>query len=219
MAEQTFQETSGTQAGSGSKGSTDTLRNVRDQAAAAGRDLKEKAADFAESSGEKVKEQASELADAAKDAASQATDRIKETVDEKRGAGAEYIGNLAEAMRRASREFDTELPIAGKYIRKAANQVEGFSDSIRSGDFDDLIRSAQSFARRQPTAFLGLAALAGFAAVRFLKSSSDSTRSPYPEGMRSRYAEGGNQGQRSSYRMAADMAGDRGQRSTANYRG
>jgi ElaB/YqjD/DUF883 family membrane-anchored ribosome-binding protein len=219
MAEQTFQETSSTQAGSGSKGNTDTLRNVRDQAAAAGRDLKEKAAHFVETSDEKIREQAAGLADAARDAASQATDRIKETVDEKKGAGAEYIGNLAEAMRRASREFDAELPIAGKYIRQAANQVEGFSDSIRSGDFNDLIRSAQSFARRQPTAFLGLAALAGFAAVRFLKSSSGSTRNSRPEGTRSSYPEGGNQEQRSSYRTAADIAGDRGQRATADYRG
>ena len=210
MAEQTFRETGGTQAGSGGKG-TDSLQNVRDQAAAAGREIKEKAVDFAEISGEKIKEQASELADAAKDAAAQATDRIKETVDEKKGAGAEYIGNLAEAMRRASREFDSELPIAGKYIRKAASQVEGFSDSVRTGDFNDLIRTAQAFARRQPTAFLGIAALAGFAAVRFLKSSSDTARSSYPEGI--------SRGQQSSYRTTAEMAGDRGQRTTADYRG
>lgn len=210
MAEQTFREKSGAQAGATGKGSTDTLQGVRDQAAAAGREIKDKAADFAEASREKIKEQASDLADAARDAASQAADRIKDTVDEKKGAGAEYIGNLAEAMRRASREFDSDLPIAGKYIRKAANQVEGFSDSMRSGDFNDLIRSAQSFARRQPTAFLGLAALAGFAAVRFLKSSPDTARSSYPEG---------GQEQPSSYRAAGDMAGDRGHRTTADYRG
>jgi hypothetical protein len=36
-----------------------------------------------------------------------------------------------------------------------------------------LVRNAQSFARRQPTAFLGMAVLAGFGVVRFLKSSSD----------------------------------------------
>ena len=33
------------------------------------------------------------------------------------------------------------------------------------------MRGVQSFARRQPTAFLGLAVLAGFGVVRFLKSS------------------------------------------------
>jgi hypothetical protein len=78
-------------------------------------------------------------------------------------------------MRRAAREFDSELPIAGTYIRKAASQVEMVSDSIRNGNFNDLISGAQSFARRQPTAFLGMAVLAGFGLVRFLKSSADAT--------------------------------------------
>jgi len=37
------------------------------------------------------------------------------------------------------------------------------------------VRGAQSFARRQPTAFLGIAVLAGFGVVRFLKSSATDT--------------------------------------------
>ena len=70
-------------------------------------------------------------------------------------------------------EFDHDLPIAGTYIRKAASQVEGVADKLRTGNFSDLVQGAQSFARRQPTAFLGLAVLAGFGVVRFLKSSAD----------------------------------------------
>jgi hypothetical protein len=81
-------------------------------------------------------------------------------------------------MRRAAREFDADLPLAGTYIRKAASQVEGVSDSIRTGNFNDLVRNAQAFARRQPTAFLGIAVLAGFGVVRFLKSSSEGASSP-----------------------------------------
>lgn len=169
MVDQTLQQ------GGSNKGDADTLKSVRDQAVAAGRELKDKASDLAASSGDKLKEQASEFADAAKNAASQATDRLKEKVSEQRGAGAEYVGNLAETIRRAAREFDNDLPIAGKYIRKAAAQVENVSDSIRTGDFNDLVSNAQSFARRQPTAFLGMAVLAGFAAVRLLKSSSDAS--------------------------------------------
>src|SRR4030095_7532903 len=165
------------QAGGTKKAAPDAPKSVRDQALEAGRELKDEATELAETSGEKLKEQASEFADMAKDVASQATDRLKEKVSEQRGAGAEYVGNLAETMRRAAREFDNDLPIAGKYIRKAAAQVESVSDSIRTRDFNDLVGGAQSFARRQPTAFLGLAVLAGFAAVRFLKSSSDTSAS------------------------------------------
>jgi hypothetical protein len=150
-------------------------KSLADQAAAASRDLKEKAAGMAGSSTGAIKDRASEAMDAAKDMASQATDKLKQTVDDRKNAGADYVGNLADTMRRAAREFDQDLPIAGAYIRKAASQIEGVSDQIKTGNFNDLIQGAQSFARRQPTAFLGLAVLAGFGMVRFLKSSSNSS--------------------------------------------
>jgi len=185
MADRTFQPAGTPQNGTGpqtgqarSKVGADSPQGIREQAVATGRELKEKAADLAEKTGDKLKEQASGLADTAKNVASQAADKLKDTMSEKKGAGAEYVGNIAETMRRAAREFDNDLPIAGKYIRKAAAQVENVSDAIKTGDFNDLIEGAQTFARRQPTVFLGLAAMAGFAAVRFLKSSPASGSGP-----------------------------------------
>jgi uncharacterized protein YjbJ (UPF0337 family) len=144
----------------------------------AGKDLTDKAMDLAETSTDKIKGQASDLVDAAKDVASQATDKFKDAVSAQKASGAEYVGSLADTMRRAAREFDTDLPMAGTYIRKAASQVEGVSDQIRNGNLSDLVRNTQSFARRQPTAFLGLAVLVGFGAVRFLKSSSEAGSAP-----------------------------------------
>jgi hypothetical protein len=201
MVDQTRQQTGG-----GNKSDADKLKSVRDQAVAAGREIKDKAVDLAGTSGEKLKEQASELADAAKNVASQATDRLKEKVSEQRGAGAEYVGSLAETIRRAAREFDTDLPIAGKYIRKAAAQVENVSDSIRTGDINDLVSSAQSFARRQPTAFLGMAVLAGFAAVRFLKSSSDAPSATDRQAGRSNQPGQSNQPRESNRRYGHDFS-------------
>ena len=157
------------------KGVADQAKSVADQALAASRDLKEKAAGLAGSSAEAIKERASDAMDAAKDMASQATDKLQQTVDDQKNLGADYVGNLADTMRRAAREFDHDLPIAGAYIRKAASQIEGVSDQIKTGNFSDLVSGAQAFARRQPTAFLGLAVLAGFGAVRFLKSSANSS--------------------------------------------
>ena len=180
MADQTFRTTD--QSGSGSphgfeKAAT-PAKNVGDQALSAGRDLKDKAMGMAGASSDAIKDQASEFIGAAKDVASQATDKLKQTVDGQKNAGAEYVGSLADTMRRAAREFDSDLPIAGVYIRKAASQIEGVSDSIKTGNFNDLVRGAQSFARRQPTAFLGMAVLAGFGVVRFLKSSANDAERP-----------------------------------------
>jgi hypothetical protein len=154
------------------------VQDVTEQARSAGREFKDKAADLAAASADTLKNQASDLADKAKDLASQTGAKVKETVGNQRGLGADYVGNLADTMRRAAREFDSELPIAGAYIRKAAAQVDNVSDAVRTGDFEDLVKGAQSFARRQPTAFLGLSVLAGFGVVRFLKSSADAREQP-----------------------------------------
>jgi len=215
MADQTFenknQSGSATSHGFEKAASTaaatasNTAKSVADQALSVGRDLKDKALGMASSSTDTLKDQASEFVDAAKGVASQATGKLKEAVDGQKTAGAEYVGNLADTMRRAAREFDGDLPIAGVYIRKAASQVESVADSIKTGDFNDLVRGAQSFARRQPTAFLGMAVLAGFGMVRFLKSSANDSASS-GTGMR---PEGG------SYQPGRPQAGSAPNRSYA----
>jgi len=182
MADQTFK--TGAQTGPGSSQGFETAattpKSVTDQAISAGRDVKDKALGLAAASSETIKNQASEFVDAAKDVVSEATDKLKQTVDSQKSAGADYVGSLAGTIRRAAKEFDGDLPIAGSYIRKAASQVEGVADTIRTGNFKDLVRGAQSFARRQPTAFLGMAVLAGFGVVRFLKSSANETEVSAP---------------------------------------
>jgi hypothetical protein len=169
-ASQGFQQAAGA-----AKSAADSAKSAAEQALSDGRDLKNKAMSMAGASTDAIKDQAAGLVDAAKGYASQAADKLKDAVDDQKNAGAEYVGSLADTMRRAAREFDKDLPIAGSYIRKAASQVEMVSDSIKTGNFSDLLRETQDFARRQPTAFLGLAVLAGFGAVRFLKSSADAS--------------------------------------------
>jgi hypothetical protein len=178
MADQTLRTTDQTGSGSPHGFENGATKSVTDQALSAGRDLKDKVIGMAGSSSDAIKDQASEFVDAAKDVASQATDKLKQAVDGQKNVSAEYVGSLADTMRRAAREFDGDLPIAGVYIRKAASQIEGVSDSIKTGNFKDLVRGAQSFARRQPTAFLGMAVLAGFGLVRFLKSSANDSEGP-----------------------------------------
>jgi ElaB/YqjD/DUF883 family membrane-anchored ribosome-binding protein len=221
MADQAFRSTDSNSTSPSPQGfekAAAPARSVADQALSAGRDLKDRARDIAGSSSEVVKDQASNFVDAAKDVASQATDKIRQTVDGQKNAGAQYVGNLAETMRRAAREFDNDLPIAGTYIRKAASQIEGISESIRNGDFNDLVRGAQQFARRQPTAFLGIAALAGFGLVRFLKSSGRASQAGSPttggayagQSSQSGQSSGFNQG--SSFNQGSQMSGNTGPR-------
>jgi hypothetical protein len=155
----------------------DLLKATADTALAAGREIQNAAAEVAQSTTEALKGHASDFMDAAKDIASQAGNRLQEKVTEQKGAGADYVNNLAGTMRRAASEFESDIPLAATYIRQAASQVESAGDALREGNFNDLLTGAQSFARNQPTAFLGLSVLAGFGIVRFLKSSSGAPKS------------------------------------------
>ena len=119
-----------------------------------------------------VKQQASNLAESAKGLASQAGEKLLSSVEEQKAAGADFVSGVAGSIRRAANEFDKDLPQAAQYIRSAADQIGTVSDAFRRRDLNQLVADVQGFARRQPTAFLGAAVLAGFAAVRFLRTST-----------------------------------------------
>ena len=93
-------------------------------------------------------------------------------LEEQKRSGAEYISGVAEAMRRAAKEVEKEVPFAGNYIRTAGSQIDSFADAVRQGDFSDLVTQTQAFARRQPTLFVGLSMLAGFGVARLLKGAA-----------------------------------------------
>jgi gas vesicle protein len=118
-----------------------------------------------------AREQATTVADSAKDLASKASEKLMNSVEEQKAAGADFVSGMAGALRRAAHEFG-EVPQAEQYIRLAANQIDSVSEAFRKRDVNQLVSDVQGFARRQPTAFLGMAVLAGFAAVRFLKTST-----------------------------------------------
>ena len=148
------------------------------QALEFGREVKGQATELAKTATEAVKTQAANLTESAKDVASDAGEKLRTTLQEQKAAGADYVGNVASIIRRTAYEFDTDIPQAGHYIRKAAAQLENVSEAMRNRNMSEIVGNVQQFARKQPTAFFGAAVLIGFAAVRFLKSGSpDSTGS------------------------------------------
>jgi hypothetical protein len=166
--------TSGTnQTGSSNGGLGAKAEGIVDQAKEFGRDMKGQAGALTQSATEAVKSQASNLSEQAKEVASDAGEKLRVSVSEQKAAGADYVGNVANIIRRTAYEFDSDIPQAGHYIRKAAAQLENVSDAMRNRDMSEIVGNVQDFARKQPTAFFGAAVLLGFAAVRFLKSGTD----------------------------------------------
>jgi len=168
--------TSGTnQTGSKNGGLGAKAEGIVDQAKDFGRDVKGQASALTQSATDAVKTQAGNLTDQAKEVASDAGEKLRATVNEQKGAGADYVGNVASIIRRTAYEFDSDIPQAGHYIRKAAAQLDNVSDAMRNRNMSEIVGNVQDFARKQPTAFFGAAVLLGFAAVRFLKSATPGT--------------------------------------------
>src|SRR5215217_9525117 len=117
----------------------------------------------------------------------QAQDQAMKLVDTARPQATSQLGTqqqrlagtlttVATALHQASREMrnQDEGPIAD-YVDTAANQVEQFANTLREQDLEQLMTTTAQFARRQPALFLGAAFALGFAATRFIKSSSPSS--------------------------------------------
>ena len=154
-----------------------TSQNLKDQAADAGAEIKQRAGDALRSSTDTAREKFREAADAAKGAAAGAADGLQDQAREQQRSGADFVGKLAGNIREAARAFENDVPFAARGINSAADYVDEAADKIRNGSFRDIVDGATDFAKRQPAAFLGLSVLAGFAVVRFLKASGGTSSS------------------------------------------
>jgi hypothetical protein len=155
--------------GHAAQGLTDKLQQ-------AGRQASKTTYDAVSSASDAARDKLSELGGVARDTATQAADTIKTRVGEQQHAGADYARRLADNIRNAAHAFENDTPLAARTMETAADYVESAAGKIRDGSLGEVMDGMTSFARRQPAAFLGLSVLAGFAAVRFLKASSSSSR-------------------------------------------
>jgi gas vesicle protein len=155
-------------------------KNLKDQMAEAGATVKQRADEAFQATADVAQDKFKEAGDAAKDLASGTMDQIRGQAREQQRSGAEFIERLAGNVREAARAFESDVPFAARGINSAADYVEDTAEKIRNGSFRDLLDGATDFAKRQPAAFLSVAVLAGFAAVRFLKASGGDSPTSRP---------------------------------------
>ena len=121
---------------------------------------------------------ASKAKEAASETAATVAGQVKELLDRQVGTGADVVGHVAGAVKRAAQELDRDVPQLAGLVRTAADQIDGYADGLRGQSVEQLVRAASDFTRRQPAMVFGLAAVAGFFALRVLKSTPSSVSSP-----------------------------------------
>jgi hypothetical protein len=102
-------------------------------------------------------------------------------LSEQQQAAAGSLGDFAGALRKSAEQLQGgQHGSAARFAQTAASSLEQLSGALKNRDLESMVRDAEGFARRQPAAFFGAALVAGFLAVRFLKSSSSSSTTPRP---------------------------------------
>lgn len=113
-----------------------------------------------------VKQEASQFA-------SDAQSRAKETVAQKQQAVGGALQTFADAIRTASDQLgEREQTQASKFVRQAADGLEGFARNISDKSPEEMLRSARELGRSNPTALLIGSVLAGVVVGRFIRSTS-----------------------------------------------
>ena len=127
----------------------------------------------------KARDAASDIKDDASKLVGEAVDKAKTYAEENKGKVAGQIDSLAVALTKAADELDAsdQAPMAG-YARQLAGGVREFTGAVRDKGVDELMGMVGTFARNNPAAFIGGAALLGFAASRFAMAGIKSAPKP-----------------------------------------
>lgn len=125
---------------------------------------------------DEVREKAGQAMDKAKTETSETMDKAKQQaksmVEERKAQTARSLETFAETFRESGQKLrDRDERQLASYTERTADQVEQFSNYLRSKDTDEVIEDVERFARRQPEVFVGGAVALGLLAARFLKSS------------------------------------------------
>jgi len=104
--------------------------------------------------------------------ASTLTSQVQGVMDQQVVKGAKVVSNVANSVRRAANDLETDTPQLAGLVRGMADRLQDYSRNLEQQSVTDIYRGASDFTRQQPAIVFSLAALAGFFALRTLKSSS-----------------------------------------------
>ena len=132
-----------------------------------------------------IKDASGTVAAMAKDAGESAKAQVAAKADAAKGNLADEIDTTASALRKAASDMRDGSP-QGSTFSYLADGLADMAETVRGQDLSEVVTATGNFARRNPLAFLGGAALLGFAVTRFTKASAPApqqvsvTRQPMP---------------------------------------
>lgn len=168
----------GAAADSAKRGMEDMANTARDTA----QSMKDQASDAMEEGRSRVSGMVGKVQDMAQDAkeavvsgAGSTLSAVKDVAVEKADMARESLSDvgqrIAATLERASAEGDNDA-LKSRVMTSVAQGLSTASDALRQRSVADLTSDVKELAKRHPGAFMAAAAVAGFAAARFIRSSS-----------------------------------------------
>lgn len=147
--------------------------NPSDLPTSQGENLAETAKDDLATLGEEVGDQVAALSDEAKAQAGELAEKAKGMAGEQKDLLANQLGGVSQAINKVAAELEGQNDSSAQYVRMVADGADRLTSTLKDNSVDDILAIAQDFGRKQPAAFLGAAALLGFAASRFVLASAN----------------------------------------------
>jgi ElaB/YqjD/DUF883 family membrane-anchored ribosome-binding protein len=121
----------------------------------------------------------------------QGRSKLSETLDQRTNDAGEQARKLAQALRQSGAQLRDQgegQQVSG-LAEGAADRIERLGDYLSKARGDELLRDVEGFGRQRPWLVAGIGMVAGLAASRFLKASSE--RRFEGTGLRSGYSRHG----------------------------
>ncbi len=107
----------------------------------------------------------------------QAGSRLRGYADDGKEKASGLLDDFSEVIDDAARSVDQKFgEDYGEYAHRAAGAVSSFADRMRAKTVDDIVDDTRAFVRKSPGIAIGIAAVAGFALMRVIKTGLDDVR-------------------------------------------
>jgi ElaB/YqjD/DUF883 family membrane-anchored ribosome-binding protein len=128
----------------------------------------------------KVEDAASAAQEKASELREQSSARLRDQFDQRSTQAGSQVRSLAKALRRSGNELGNEgNSSASQLTTRAADRIERVGSYLEQKSGDELLRDIETFARRRPWMLAGIGMVAGVAAARFMKASSEQRYGDY----------------------------------------
>ncbi|WFU05709.1 nutrient deprivation-induced protein (plasmid) [Rhizobium sp. CB3171] len=130
-------------------------------------------------SGEAIRQNLQELRQFTDEQTEKAKTAVSDAAEDKKNLAARQLDGIASAFEKIGAELErSNQQAVGRYTKQIGGSLQNFAHDMEGRDLGEIAGMVEDFGRRQPLAFLGIAAIAGLTASRLLTASAHRRNSP-----------------------------------------